>query len=138
MRGSVDPAATDDVLRELVSISRSSGTTIFFSSHHLAEVELIADHIGIVDQGRMVTTGRINDLTTRCQRVDIVFETPTKSPACWPEGAKSIRQEDRLISLFCTHNVDAIVQQAQSIPGTTVKRFPMTLREIFLEHTRSN
>ena len=49
----LDPAATEAVLRELVSITGSSGITIFFSSHQLSEVELIADHVGIVDRGRM-------------------------------------------------------------------------------------
>ncbi len=55
----LDPAATEDVLRELVAIAASSGTTIFFSSHQLAEVELIADHIGIIDQGRMIVAGSL-------------------------------------------------------------------------------
>jgi ABC-2 type transport system ATP-binding protein len=45
----LDPAATEDVLRELVDISASEGTTMFFSSHQLSEVELIADHIGFVE-----------------------------------------------------------------------------------------
>ena len=54
----LDPAATEDVLRELVAIAASSGTTMFFSSHQLAEVELIADHIGIIDQGRMIVAGQ--------------------------------------------------------------------------------
>ena len=48
----LDPAATEDVLRELVAIAASEGTTMFFSSHQLAEVELIADWIGIIDRGK--------------------------------------------------------------------------------------
>jgi hypothetical protein len=40
--------------------------------------------------------------------------------------------------MLCSHNADAIVKQAQSIPGATVERFPVTLKEIFLEHARSN
>jgi hypothetical protein len=34
--------------------------------------------------------------------------------------------------------VDAIVEQARSVPGAEVERFPVTLKEIFLEHVRSN
>jgi len=37
----LDPAATEDLLRELVTISITQGTTIFFSSHQLAEVDQI-------------------------------------------------------------------------------------------------
>jgi ABC-2 type transport system ATP-binding protein len=134
----LDPAATEDVLRELVSVTGSSGITIFFSSHQLSEVELIADHVGIVDQGRMVVSGCLDDLKARYQRVHVVLESAAGPPARWPEGAESIRQEGRVVSMLCSHNADAIVEQAQSIPGATVERFPVTLKEIFLEHARSN
>ena len=50
----LDPAALEDMLRELVSLSATDGTTIFFSSHQLAEVEQIADHVAIVDHGRAI------------------------------------------------------------------------------------
>ncbi len=134
----LDPAATEDVLRELVSITGSSGITIFFSSHQLSEVELIADHVGIVDQGRMVVSGCLDDLKARYQRVHVVLESGEGPPVRWPEGAESIRQEGRVVSILCSRNADAIVEQAQSIPGATVERFPVTLKEIFLEHARSN
>ena len=134
----LDPAATEDVLRELVSITGSSGITIFFSSHQLSEVELIADHVGIVDQGRMVVSGCLDDLKARYQRVHVVLESGEGPPVRWPEGAGSIRQEGRVVSMLCSHNADAIVEQARTIPGATVERFPVTLKEIFLEHARSN
>jgi ABC-2 type transport system ATP-binding protein len=134
----LDPAATEDVLRELVSVTGSSGITIFFSSHQLSEVELIADYVGIVDHGRMVVSGCLDDLKARYQRVDVVLESGAEPPERWPEGAESIRQEGRVVSMLCSHNADAIVERAQSIPGTTVERFPVTLKEIFLEHVRSD
>src|SRR4030081_388347 len=68
----LDPAATEDVLRELVDIAASSGTTMFFSSHQLVEVELIADHIGIIDRGRMVVTGSLDDMKLSYQRLQVV------------------------------------------------------------------
>jgi ABC-2 type transport system ATP-binding protein len=134
----LDPAATEDVLRELVSVTGSSGITIFFSSHQLSEVELIADYVGILDHGRMVVSGCLDDLKARYQRVHVVLESGAEPPVRWPEGAESIRQEGRVVSMLCSHNADAIVEQAQAISGATVERFPVTLKEIFLEHVRSN
>ncbi|HTZ60858.1 MAG TPA: ABC transporter ATP-binding protein [Acidobacteriaceae bacterium] len=134
----LDPAAIEDVLRELVTIAASSGTTIFFSSHQLAEVELIADHIGIIDQGRMVVAGSLDDMKTRYQRLQVVFANSVQLPSHWVEGVESVRQEGRVVSILASHNADAIVDQAQSLPGSEVERFPVTLKEIFLEHVRSN
>jgi ABC-2 type transport system ATP-binding protein len=134
----LDPAATEDVLRELVAIAASSGTTMFFSSHQLSEVELIADHIGIVDQGRMIVSGSLDDMKVQYQRLQMVFADPMKLPKQWVDGVESVRQEGRMVSIIASRNADAIVDQVQAIPGTVVERFPVTLKEIFLEHVRSH
>jgi len=134
----LDPAATEDVLRELVAIAASSGTTMFFSSHQLAEVELIADHIGIIDQGKMIVAGSLDDMKAQYQRLQVVFADSVQTPARWVDGVEFVRQEGRVVSILASHNVDAIVEQARSLPGTAVERFPVTLKEIFLEHVRSN
>jgi ABC-type multidrug transport system ATPase subunit len=134
----LDPAATEDMLRELVSISASEGTTIFFSSHQLSEVELIADHIGIIDRGRMIVAGSLDDMKVQYQRLHVVFEQEPRVPIRWVEGVERVRQEGRVVSILASRNVDAIVEQAQALPGVSVERLPVTLKEIFLEHVRSN
>jgi ABC-2 type transport system ATP-binding protein len=134
----LDPAATEDVLRELVAIAASEGTTMFFSSHQLPEVELIADYIGIIDQGRMIVTGSLEDMKAQYQRLQIVFPNAVELPARWVPGVEHVRQEGRVLSILASHNVEAIIEQARSLPGTSVESFPVTLKEIFLEHVRSN
>jgi ABC-2 type transport system ATP-binding protein len=134
----LDPAATEDVLRELVAIAASLGTTMFFSSHQLAEVELIADHIGIMYQGKMIVAGSLDDMKAQYQRLQVVFANGVELPARWVEGVEYVRREGRVVSILASHNVDAIVEQARSLPGTAVERFPVTLKEIFLEHVRNN
>jgi ABC-2 type transport system ATP-binding protein len=128
----LDPVSTEDVLRELVSIAASQGTTMFFSSHQLAEVERIADQIGISDQGKMIVLGSLDDMKARYQRLQVVFENSVRLPASWPDGVESVRQEGLMVSILASHNVEAIVEQARSWPGTTVECFPVTLKEIFL------
>lgn len=39
-----------------------------------------------------------------------------------------------MVSLLANRNIDAILDQARSFPGATVERFPVTLKEILLEH----
>jgi ABC-2 type transport system ATP-binding protein len=134
----LDPAAIDDVLRELVTIAATSGTTMFFSSHQLAEVDLIADHIGIIDGGRMIVSGSLDDIKSRYRRIRVVLENPDELALRWDDGVESVYQEGRVVSLLASRNVDGIVEQAQSIPGAVVERYPVTLKEIFLEHVRSN
>jgi ABC-2 type transport system ATP-binding protein len=133
----LDPAVTELVLRELVAPPASEGTTVFFSSHQLAEVEQIADHVAIIDRGRTVVSGALDDLKLQYQRLRVVFQKEPP-PVSWVEGVEALCQEGRTISILASRNADAIVQQARSLAGASVERFPVSLKEIFLEHVRSN
>jgi ABC-2 type transport system ATP-binding protein len=134
----LDPAAVEEVLQELVTLAASEGTTIFFSSHQLTEVEQIADQVAIIDQGRTLISGALDDFKARYQRLQVVFEQELSAPVPWVEGVEHVRQEGRMVSLLASGNVDAIVAQARSLPITSVECFPVSLKEIFLEHVRSN
>ncbi len=48
--------------------ARARGTTIFFSSHVLSEVEELCERVGIIRQGRLVAVERVQDLRTRRRR----------------------------------------------------------------------
>jgi ABC-2 type transport system ATP-binding protein len=60
---SLDPAGRRDLL-ELIAELRASATVIF-STHVLADVERICDRVGIIDQGRLVIEGPLDDLLAR-------------------------------------------------------------------------
>src|SRR6185369_16731908 len=53
----LDPAMTEEVLQALVAHVASEQLTVFFSSHQIAEVDQIADHVAILDRGQAVVTG---------------------------------------------------------------------------------
>jgi ABC-2 type transport system ATP-binding protein len=134
----LDPVAVEDVLRELVALAAAEGTTIFFSSHHLEEVEQIADHVCIIDRGAAIVTGSLDDLKAQYQRLRIVLGKELRAPIRWVDGAERVRQEGRTVEILARRNMDAILNQARSLPGAAVECFPVTLKEIFLEHMRRN
>jgi ABC-2 type transport system ATP-binding protein len=134
----LDPAAVEEILRELVALAVSEGTTIFFSSHQLSEVEQIADCICIVDSGKAIVAGSLDDLKCQYQRLHVVLENPLQSSVRWAEGAEFVREDGRTVSILASRNIDILAAQAAALPGASVERFPVTLKEIFLEHVRSH
>jgi len=134
----LDPSAVEEVLRELVTLVAQTGTTIFFSSHQLTEVEQIADHVCIIDRGRSIVAGALDDLKTQYQRIQVVLSSELHSPVRWVEGVEQFHQEGRTISLLVSRNVEAIVAQVRSLPGASTEQHPVSLKEIFLESVRSN
>ena len=134
----LDPVAVEEMLRELVAISGAGGTTIFSSSHQLEEVEQIAEHVCIIDRGAAIVTGSLDDLKAQYRRLRIVLGEELRAPIHWADGADHVHQEVRTVEILASRNVDAILNQARSLPGASVECFPVTLKEIFLEHARRN
>jgi ABC-2 type transport system ATP-binding protein len=48
--------------KEIMSLERRRGATLFFSSHILSDIEDLCDHYGVIDHGTMLEQGRIADL----------------------------------------------------------------------------
>ena len=67
----LDPAATEQVLQALVTHVASEEMTVFFSSHQIAEVDQIADHVTIIECGRAVVAGALDDLRESYRRIQL-------------------------------------------------------------------
>ena len=50
----LDPAGIVEIRELLISLAREHGVTIFMSSHILTEVNLLADRIGIIHNGKLI------------------------------------------------------------------------------------
>ncbi len=57
----LDPVGRREV-RDLIRRLRAEGVTVFLNSHLLSEVELVCDRVAVVDQGRVVRSGRLREL----------------------------------------------------------------------------
>jgi ABC-2 type transport system ATP-binding protein len=57
----LDPVGRADV-RSIIRRAREAGTTVFLNSHLLTEVERVCDRVAIVDHGRVLASGRLDDL----------------------------------------------------------------------------
>ncbi|MEV4488515.1 ABC transporter ATP-binding protein [Micromonospora coxensis] len=57
----LDPAGIRE-MRDLVRSLAASGVTVLISSHILAEIQLICDHVTIISAGRRVAAGRVDEV----------------------------------------------------------------------------
>lgn len=58
----LDPAGIIETRELLLDINRASGVTIFLSSHLLTEIEKLVTHIGVINKGRLIFQGTIDQL----------------------------------------------------------------------------
>jgi ABC-type multidrug transport system ATPase subunit len=129
----LDPAMTEEVLQALVSHVASEQMTVFFSSHQIAEVEQIADHIAIIDRGRAAVAGTLDDLRERYCRIQIVFEGDAPDPAFKSRGIERARRKGRVLTLLSSAGSDHVVNEARALHPVSIDVAPVSLKDIFLE-----
>ena len=129
----LDPAMTEEVLQALVSHVAREELTVFFSSHQIAEVDQIADRVAIVDRGRVVVAGSLDDLRERYCRIQLVFDGDAPETAFRSAGIERVRRKGRVLTLLSSAGSAAIVEESRALKPVSLDVVPLTLKEIFLE-----
>jgi len=76
--GGLDPLVRDELIEGL--LERASESTIFISSHDLAEIESFASHVGYLDNGRLLFSEEMASLVARFREVELTFNSPPTLP----------------------------------------------------------
>lgn len=127
----LDPVSTEELLQTLQDI-RAAGTSIFFSSHQLSEVERVADRVLIIDRGRLVMNTLLSDVLNNYRRITVEFAARGPVPTFDISGVERVRVTGCQASLLASSNVDGIVNHALSV-NAAVQVAPVALRDVFLE-----
>src|SRR5262245_11168824 len=125
----LDPAVTEEVMQALVAHVANAEMTVFFSSHQIAEVDQISDHVAIVDRGRMVVSGPLDDLRERYRRIQLVFEGGAPDASFRSPGITRVQRSGRVLSLMTSGHTEQILEEARALNPSSVDVLPITLKE---------
>jgi ABC-2 type transport system ATP-binding protein len=136
----LDPLVRDELIQGL--LDRIGETTIFLSSHDLAEIETFASHVGYLEQGSLLFSEEMVMLIRRFRQVEFRIDTSAiqepELPESWLEVEHSghhIRSKD---SAFITQE-KTITHIRTIFPSASDVVFePLSLRSIFLANARTN
>jgi ABC-2 type transport system ATP-binding protein len=60
----IDPQSRHFILESIREINEM-GTTVLYTSHYMEEVEKLCDHVAVIDHGRILVSGELNELLNR-------------------------------------------------------------------------
>jgi len=129
----LDPAMAEEALQALVGHVADENMTVFFSSHQIAEVEQIADRVAIIDRGRIVMSGALDEIRENFRRIQLVFEGDAPQMEFRAPGVARVRRKGRVLTLLASGAADSILDEARALHPLSVDVVPVTLKEIFLE-----
>ena len=133
----VDPVGRKEI-RDILKNLKAQGKTIFLNSHLLSEVELISDRVAILDKGKLLKVGTVDELTTTGSQYQIGIGFPVPEAFMQEATAKvmgiratpdmitaefrSNAELNNVIDLLRKHNVEitTIAKQRSSLEDSFI------------------
>jgi len=130
----LDPLVQQTVM-ELVQEANQNGSTVFFSSHILSEVQTVCDRVAIIREGQLVATERVEDMIhQQFKRLRINFDRMPPADAFVFDGVTEIVRDENGVQLEIRENLRQVIEFAVSFGITDIDTIPVTLEEIFLAY----
>lgn len=128
----LDPLVQQTVM-ELVREVKADGRTVFFSSHILPEVQAVCDRVGIIREGELIATQRVEELiAAHLKRLNLTFAEPPPADAFHLEGVTEIARDGNTITLEVRANLPQVLARAAQHHIRDIETQTMSLEEIFL------
>jgi ABC-2 type transport system ATP-binding protein len=127
----LDAVVRRDILDAIVRTVADDGRTVIFSSHLLEEVERMSDHVTMLQDGRVVLSGALEDVRhsyhrSRVRFVDHFDHPPVIDSALVMEGG------GRTWSVVHNGSLEQFHRSVLALGGEVVESRDATLEEIFL------
>lgn len=133
----LDPIGRKQV-RDLILGLRDQGKTVFFSTHIIPDVEMICDRVGVIAKGKLLTTGRVDELAGHghTQSVEIVCQgiTISEIPAIQTMAVRVLqRGPQALIVLPRPDRLEDLLGEIRKHGGRLISVTPQkgSLEELF-------
>ncbi|MGB6867866.1 MAG: ABC transporter ATP-binding protein [Candidatus Aminicenantaceae bacterium] len=128
----LDPLVQQTVL-ELVQEVKEERRTVFLSSHNLKEVQTVCDRVGIIQNGELIKTEKVETLITQqLKRLEINFRKEPPHDAFAFEGVKEISRDGNLVLFEVSQDLDRLMEKATPYGILDIETKTVSLEKIFL------
>lgn len=124
-------------MRELIkNLSKTMGITILVSSHLLNEIQLIADYVGIIDNGKLIMEGKIDSIDINQQNY-LILKTNNNKKAKNILNTLDFEFEEKndYLKIYCGYNHNQMINKKMienNLEVHNLKSHLKTLEERFL------
>ena len=129
----IDPVMRKKILNIIMQDVSERETTIMISSHNLRELEDICDHVGILNNGKLVLQRKLDDMKSETHKVQLAFKDwvfPIELEEKFNILNKS--QLGQVYSVILNGEKEKIEKEINQYKPLVFDMIPLTLEEIFI------
>ena len=126
----LDPVMRRQIWSIIMADVAENGTTVLVSSHNLRELEDVCDHVGIMNNGRIMIERSLADLQENIVKIQLALP----DGGMLPEGLDILHKSStgRLQSLIMHGSADELEERLAAAQPLFIDVVPLTLEEIFI------
>lgn len=129
----LDPLMVQAFRETLADLKRGGRTTVFLSSHVLAEVESMCERVALIRAGRLVAVDTIEELRRKSpRRISIRFARPVAPPHTLVDGATLVDAAPQLWIVEMAGPAGPLLSAVRDLPVQDLEIQPFKLEEYVL------
>jgi ABC-2 type transport system ATP-binding protein len=132
----LDPRGIREI-RELLASLNSEGTTVFLSSHLLAEIDALCTRVGVMDRGRLVVQDDLANLRAPTGHVLLTTPTPSRVVSLLDGRVSDVSGDRLMVRHDDAGALNALLVEA-GITVTSLLAQRRTLEEVVLDATTTS
>jgi ABC-2 type transport system ATP-binding protein len=130
----LDPVARRTLVEVLIDLlADNEGASVLFSTHILADVERLAEYVGVMDRGRLVTSDRLDNLQGQSRRVQAIFPGDRVPNDVRIPGTLRMQTEGPVLTALVRLEDEAQLAALRALEGVRVNVYPLGLEDLFVE-----
>jgi ABC-2 type transport system ATP-binding protein len=128
----LDAVVLDDFFETLSESARRQGTTIFIATHNIAEVETIATHIALFDEGKILFADSLRGIRTRMREVTLTFAGDVPDSVRAIPSFTSVQSTGRRVKGVVLDATAVTIDRLKALEPAEIDIRELTLKEIFV------
>jgi len=127
----LDPVMRRQIWSLILQDVTEYGTTVLVSSHNLRELEDVCDHVGIMNQGKVMIERSLSELQGSVCKIQVAFQSEMPK---LPEDFEVLHMINtgRVYTLIVRGDAKRAKEQLKALDPMLIDVLPLSLEEIFI------
>lgn len=127
----LDPVVRREFLQGIIEVIHQEAKTVFFSTHIITEAEQIADHVGVLEDGKLLLSQPLDKLKNSVKQIRLIFEEKVPDDISFTGLLKKEQLGHELVLTVKDYNPEMLKVLSQYSPKST-EVLDLNLEDIFV------
>ncbi len=133
----LDPHKREILRKLLLEYINTTGASVIISSHNLAEISGLCDHIAIINGKNIILNCAIEDISEHYRRVYLTFGNSVNEEMFKGINYRKCELTERTATLLVCGDAEKEIEKLYSLGAESMKTELLTLEEVFSEETEA-